>query len=116
MKIKENNKTKNEMLVDKDIKNVQMKILIGPKDGSKNITMRHFTILPEGHTPFHQHNYEHIIKIESGKGMVVDKDGNETEVNEGQSIFIEPNEKHQFKNPFKQNFEFICIIPNQNNN
>jgi len=93
-------------------KNVKMKILIGPDDGSGNIIMRHFIIAPGGNTPFHNHNYEHVVKIERNKGIVVDENGNEYEVNKGQSIFVKPDDKHQFKNPFIDDFEFTCIIPN----
>ncbi len=93
-------------------KDVRMKILIGPEDDSENIFMRHFFIAPGGNTPYHQHNYEHVVKIEKNRGVVVDKDGKEYEVTEGQSIFVEPNEKHQFRNPYNLDFEFICIIPN----
>ncbi|NSW94663.1 MAG: cupin domain-containing protein [Bacteroidales bacterium] len=93
-------------------KNVKMKILIGLKDESDNIIMRHFTISPGGNTPYHQHNYEHVIKVEKNKGIAVDENGVEHEVKEGQSIFVRPNEKHQFRNPFSNDFEFLCIIPN----
>jgi len=92
--------------------NVKMRMLIGPADNSENIFMRHFIIAPGGNTPFHQHNYEHVIKIEKNRGVAVDENGNEFEVKKGQSLFVKPNEKHQFRNPFKEDFEFICIIPN----
>jgi quercetin dioxygenase-like cupin family protein len=91
---------------------VKMKILIGPDDGSENIIMRHFIIAPGGNTPFHQHNFEHVIKVERNKGITVDENGNEYEITKGQSIFVRPNEKHQFRNPYSEDFEFICIIPN----
>ncbi len=93
-------------------KNVKMKILIGPKDKSENIIMRHFFVAPGGNTPYHQHNYEHVVKVERNKGIAVDENGNEHEIKKGQSLFIKPNEMHQFKNPFNEDFEFICIIPN----
>jgi len=92
--------------------NVKMRMLIGPADNSENIFMRHFIIAPGGNTPFHQHNYEHVIKIEKNRGVAVDENGNEFEVKKGQSLFVKPNEEHQFRNPFKEDFEFICIIPN----
>ena len=78
---------------------VKKKVLIGPDDGSDNIIMRHFIIAPGGNTPFHQHNYEHVVKIENNKGIAIDDNGNEYEVKKGQSIFVKPNEKHQFRNP-----------------
>jgi quercetin dioxygenase-like cupin family protein len=93
-------------------KDVKMKMLIGPKDGSENIFMRHFIIAPGGNTPFHQHNYEHLVKVESKHGIVVDEEGNEYEIRQGQSIYVKANEKHQFRNPFSEDFEFTCIIPN----
>ncbi|MRR21383.1 cupin domain-containing protein [bacterium] len=91
---------------------VRMKILIGPDDGSGNIIMRHFFVAPGGNTPFHQHNYEHVIKVEKGLGIAVDKDGVEHQVREGQSLFVSPGDLHQFRNPFDSDFEFLCIIPN----
>lgn len=93
-------------------KNVRMKILIGPDDGSGNIIMRHFFIAPGGNTPYHQHNYEHVIKVERGRGIAVDEKGDEHEVSEGQSLFVRPGDLHQFRNPNKDDFEFLCIIPN----
>lgn len=93
-------------------KDVKMKILIGLNEESENIIMRHFIIAPGGNTPFHQHNFEHVVKIESNKGIAVDENGNGHEVRKGQSLFVKANELHQFRNPFSENFEFICIIPN----
>jgi quercetin dioxygenase-like cupin family protein len=92
-------------------KDVRMKILIGPADESGNIIMRHFFVAPGGHTPFHQHNYEHVIKVEKNKGIAIDEAGNEHVIEKGQSLFVKPNEKHQFRNPFTEELEFICIIP-----
>lgn len=111
MKINNNEEIFFEPISMDGVKDVKMKILIGPNDESENIIMRHFIVAPGGNTPFHQHNYEHIVKIES-QGVAVDENENEYEVQKGQSIFIKPNEKHQFKNPFSEDFEFICIIPN----
>ena len=48
---------------------VTIKILVGPEDGSDNIIMRYFKVRPNGHTPLHKHHYEHIVKVEKGKGQ-----------------------------------------------
>ena len=90
---------------------VKMRILIGEKEGSKNIIMRHFRVAPGGHTPHHQHDFEHVIKIEKGKGILLDLDGVQHEVEAGMSAFIPANEMHQFQNPSDEDFEFLCIIP-----
>jgi len=112
MKIKQNSRIKQVEVAEEGAKNTRKKILIGPNDGSKNIIMRYFTIAPGGHSPKHSHNWEHLVKIESGKGIVVGRYDNKAEVSEGCNIFVEANEMHQFQNPFEENFEFICIIPN----
>jgi len=112
MKINNNEQIAAASVTMEGAKDVKMKILIGPGDSSDNIIMRHFIVGPGGNTPFHQHNYEHVIKIESNRGVAVDENGKEHEVHKGQSLFVRPNEKHQFRNPFSENFEFTCIIPN----
>ena len=112
MKIKKNSLTKEVQVDMEGAKNVTMKILIGSDDGSENIIMRYFTIQKQGHTPFHQHPYEHVIKVEKGKGVAVDESGKEHEITPGESLFVKPNEKHQFKNTSDEPLEIVCIIPN----
>jgi len=91
--------------------NVKMKMLVGPLDGSLNIAMRHFVVAPNGHTPRHIHDYEHVVKVEKNKGIFIDAIGKEHEIEEGYSLYVAPNELHQFRNPYKEDFEIICIIP-----
>ena len=93
-------------------KDVTMKILIGPDDGSENIIVRLFTIAPGGHTPYHTHDFEHLVQARSGRGVVVDAAGDTQELVSGRSVFVAPNEKHQFANPFDDPFELTCTIPN----
>ena len=114
MIIKKNADVPGNKMEGDQIKNVYKKVLIGPDDGSKKIIMRKFIVYPGGETPHHIHEHEHVVKIEKGKGLVVD--GNEKEINisAGQSLFIPGGEKHQFKNPYKESFEFLCIILNPN--
>jgi len=112
MIIKKNEDVPEASVEEEGIKNVTRKILIGPDDGSSRIVMRHFKILAKGHTPFHSHDHEHVVKIEKGKGVVVDENGEDITVSQGQSLLIEQNKNHQFKNPFHEPFEFLCIIIN----
>lgn len=116
IKINNNNQIQFEKVEMEGAKDVVMKILIGPKDSSKNIIMRHFKVAPGGKTPYHQHNYEHVIKVEKGKGIALDENKKEHPIHEGMSLFVEPNKMHQFKNNSNENFEFICIIPDPNKN
>ena len=112
MKINQNNQIPADKVQMEGVKDVTMKILIGTEDQSDNIIMRQFKIAPGGHTPRHTHDYEHVVKIESNKGIIVDEEGVEHELKKGQSVFVKPNELHQFRNPYNEDFEFICIIPN----
>lgn len=112
MRIRRNSEVKEVEVALKGTTGMRKRVLIGPDNGSKNIIMRYFTLLPGGYSERHSHSHEHLVNIEGGKGIVVDKDGNEIEVSEGYSIFVEPDELHQFQNPFEKNFEFICVIAN----
>ncbi len=108
---------KNEEIIASEVKTegakgVRMKILLGLNEGSENIIMRHFIVSPGGNTPWHSHNYEHLVKVESNRGIAVDENGIDHEVTKGQSIFVKANDMHQFRNPFDEDFEFTCIIPN----
>jgi len=111
MRIKQNNEIEEIELALEGVKGMRKRVLIGLDAGSKNIIMRYFTLLPGGYSERHSHSHEHLVNIEGGKGIVIDKDGNEIEVSEGYSIFVEADELHQFQNPFEENFEFICVIP-----
>jgi quercetin dioxygenase-like cupin family protein len=93
---------------------VSMCIPVGPEDGSHNMIMRLFRIAPGGHTPYHVHDFEHLVRVVSGKGIVTDEAGNTYELSLGQSVFVAPNEKHQFSNPNDEPFEFTCTILNPN--
>lgn len=116
MKINNNNEILFNDVQMEGAENVKMKILIGLPDGSDNIIMRHFRIMANGNTPRHQHNYEHVVKIEKNKGIFIDKDGIEHHLEAGMSVYVDPNTDHQFKNPYSEPFEFLCIIPNPEKN
>jgi quercetin dioxygenase-like cupin family protein len=112
MKIKKDQLTEEVNVNMEGAKDVTMKILIGPDDGSGGIIMRYFTIQKGGHTPFHIHPYEHVIKVEKGAGVAVDESGKENTISAGESLFVKPDEKHQFKNTSEEPLEIVCVIPN----
>lgn len=88
----------------------KMRMLIGPDDGATNFHMRHFEIEPGGHTPHHQHNYEHEIIVLKGSGIVRSEQG-ERPIHSGDAIWVQPNEMHNFENTGSTSLEFICLIP-----
>ena len=91
--------------------NVKKQVVIGPEDGSDEIVLRYFRLARGGSSPYHIHDWPHLVKIEVGTGVTVDVDGNETPVKAGDFVFVQENEKHQFRNTGNGTFEFICIVP-----
>jgi len=113
MIIKTDSEIQETIIEDEGIMNVRRKILIGTADDSENIIMRRFVIYPGGNTPYHIHPHEHVVRVEKGRGVVVNGEEKEILIKEGTSIFIKGGEKHQFRNPFSEPFYFLCIILNQ---
>lgn len=89
---------------------VKMRLLIGPEDGADVFHMRHFEIEPGGHTPHHQHNYEHEVLILTGEGVVKSAQGDRP-FKPGDVVFVPANEPHQFINGGGDPCTFICSIP-----
>lgn len=90
---------------------VKKQIVIGPDDGSHEIVLRYFSIDPDGNSPYHTHDFPHLVKIEAGKGTLKDSEGNEHPLQPGDYVYIDNNEEHQLVNTGAQPFDFICIVP-----
>jgi len=90
---------------------VTKQVVLGPEDGSDEIVLRYFSVAAGGATPFHSHDFPHLVKIEAGWGVAVDADGNEYPLVADDYVYIEANEVHNFKNTGEEPFEFICIVP-----
>lgn len=105
--------TKSEVIMD-GAKNAFKQIPISSADGSPAYSFRVFTVEPGGHTPFHNHNYEHLNYIIEGEGSLKNELGNEQYLEQGDFVIVEPNEKHQYINKSKdKNFVMICAVPKE---
>jgi quercetin dioxygenase-like cupin family protein len=94
-------------------KGVHKQIPLSRKNGVPTFSFRVFTIEPRGHTPFHQHNFEHMNYVINGEGILVAEDL-EYELRKGDFALILPGEKHQFKNSSEnQNLLIICAVPRE---
>jgi quercetin dioxygenase-like cupin family protein len=89
---------------------VRMRMLIGPAEGAGVFHMRHFEVAPGGHTPHHEHDYEHEVLILKGSGSVKGAAGDQP-CHAGDVVWMPPNERHQFVNTGREPLEFICLIP-----
>ena len=95
---------------DENIKGMLKKLIIGSKDGEPTMALRIMEVDVEGHSPFHSHSWEHINYILSGEGMLKTVSG-EFPLLPGMSVFVKPEEKHQYINTGKEKFRFICMVP-----
>jgi quercetin dioxygenase-like cupin family protein len=92
-----------------EAKGVEMRPLITEGEGASNFAMRVFDLTPEGHTPYHSHDWEHEVYIMRGTGAVRSNDG-ERPLRPGDSVFVAPLEEHQFC-AGAQGLQFICCVP-----
>ena len=94
-------------------KGVCKQIPLSRKDGVPTFSFRVFTIEPGGHTPFHQHDFEHMNYVIEGEGILVGADG-EHELRERDFALVLPGEKHQFKNLSENHtLVIICAVPRE---
>lgn len=89
---------------------VRMRTLIGPQDQAPSFHMRHFSIEPGGHTPYHKHDYEHQVLILRGVGVIKSEAGDQP-FKKDDVIFVPAGQIHQFLNTGDLPCEFICSIP-----
>lgn len=92
------------------VKDVVKQVLIGPKQGWHDYTMRVFTIKPGGNTPLHSHPWLHVNYVISGNGTLI-LDGKEYTLSKGSIAYVPREHEHQFRNSGKEDFLFICIVP-----
>lgn len=84
--------------------------LIAKETGAPNFAMRMFEMEPDGHTPLHNHPWEHEIFILEGEGAAFDG-VEERAIKAGDAIFIPPNERHQIRNKGGKTMKLLCLIP-----
>ena len=89
---------------------VTMRLLIGPDQDAPNFNMRLFEVAPGGHTPWHEHAWEHEVYVLGGAGEVRGPSGS-VPIAAGNCVFIPPDEEHQFVNTGDETLKFLCLVP-----
>jgi quercetin dioxygenase-like cupin family protein len=105
-----NDNIKIEPVVADAVKNVTKADVVGPAQGWPDHTMRLFCIGAGGHTPHHSHDWEHVNYIVKGKGTLT-IEGVKHTVQANDYAYVPAGAEHQFENPFDEDFEFLCIVP-----
>lgn len=91
---------------------VKKRVVIGPEEGAPNFIMRVFEVAPGLTSPDHAHPWEHDeIYILAGQGAARDRDGMETPIGEGSTLFIPGGENHCMINRGIDILRFVCVIP-----
>ncbi len=66
---------------------------LGREDGAPVYSYRVFTVEPGGHTPHHQHPYEHMNYVIEGDGALVNVAGEMKELKKGDFSLVDPDKK-----------------------
>lgn len=95
----------------KDGVGVTRRVLISPSE-APNMAMRIFTIQPGGRLPLHTNLVEHEQFVLSGQARIAI--GNDTiDVKKGDAVYIPAGEPHYYINTGSEPFEFLCMVPNK---
>lgn len=79
-------------------------------DGAPVYALRMVEIAPGGHSPHHDHPYEHENFIVEGSGRVL-IDGVWHDLKPGDVVFVSPGADHMYANAGTTPFKFLCGIP-----
>jgi quercetin dioxygenase-like cupin family protein len=60
---------------------VENQILISREEASKETVSCSFSIKPGGTSPYHSHDFPHLVKVERGQDVVIDSAGTEHPLN-----------------------------------
>ncbi|MFW9970664.1 MAG: cupin domain-containing protein [Candidatus Odinarchaeota archaeon] len=90
---------------------IYIRWLIDDKVGATNFAMRRIEVKPGQRIPLHNHPEEHEMYILEGKGKFYNDKGDIEFANQGDFLFISPNEKHGIDNIGKKVLVFLCLIP-----
>ncbi|NIM06081.1 MAG: cupin domain-containing protein [Armatimonadetes bacterium] len=95
---------------EKGASGVSIRWLLSRSEGAPHFAMRLFELAPEGHTPLHQHPWEHETFMLEGEAEIVCQSG-PLKAKAGDAILVEPGEEHQFRNSSNGTTRFLCMIP-----
>jgi len=91
-------------------KDAHISILLGNEEGAPNFVMRQFRLAPGGHTPRHDHSWEHEIFVVRGRGELM-VEGEMYPLQAGTFALVAPGENHQFNAAANTELVFLCIVP-----
>ena len=94
-----------------NVRGVIKRLVQGPGEGTPLMALRVFTLEPGGHTPYHEHPFEHQNVILEGEGVIRTPE-RDIPIGPGSTALILPGEIHQFRNTGDAPLSFACLVPN----
>jgi quercetin dioxygenase-like cupin family protein len=91
------------------VNKVTKQILVGPRDGFGGY-LREFTLEPGGHTPYHHHDWYHVVYVLEGAGSVR-IDGKDSSLEAGSVVHAPAGSEHGFTNRGQGRMRFLCLVP-----
>lgn len=92
------------------VQGASKQVPIGTADGTPTFSVRVFTLAPGGHTPHHAHAAEHVNYVLEGEGEIL-TDAGPRRIAQGDYLLIQPQERHQYRNPSNARLVFMCMVP-----
>jgi quercetin dioxygenase-like cupin family protein len=65
---------------------------------------------PGGFTPYHQHDWHHVVYILEGEGTLRTAEG-EQSLLRGSVAYVGPGSLHGFANTGSGSLRFLCLVP-----
>lgn len=90
-------------------------ILLGPDDGAPNFAVRIFQVAPGKSSNEEEHPWDHGVFIQQGRARVLLGERTE-EVQAGDFVWIEPNERHRLDSLGPELLQFLCVVPDWGEN
>jgi quercetin dioxygenase-like cupin family protein len=88
---------------------VHKQILLGPRDGFTGY-LREFTLEPGGHTPYHRHDWYHVVYVLEGEGSVKVEEV-DCPLQVGSVVYAPAGKTHGFSNTGRTRMRFLCLVP-----
>ncbi len=90
---------------------ISIRWLIDENLGAKNFAMRRIKVGKGQKIPLHNHSEDHEIYVLTGQGKFYNDESKVEIANEGDFVYIPPNERHGIDNIGEDNLIFLCLIP-----
>ena len=91
---------------------VSIQWLVSEANGeAPNFALRRFIIEPGGNTPYHTHDWEHVVYTLAGTGVMQTEEG-PVAIRAGDAMIVAPDAEHNFENTGDEPLELLCLVPN----